>query len=115
MHERNPLKYEQEAKREDAAKLAELLYFTLDREEKTHDIEVGEVAESIGSYLEFRVEQDAEMGHILIATFESYRDPQSTMETLEALQGMQDHANRIRGILGMPIQDLPTEIPPPLA
>jgi hypothetical protein len=115
MHEHDPASHEQESKREDAAKLAELLYFILDREEKTRDIEVGEAAETVGHYLEFRVQQDTEMGHILVNAFESYRDPQPEMETLEALQGMQEHANRIRETLGLPGRELPIEIPPPPA
>jgi hypothetical protein len=115
MHEHNRPSHEQEPKRADADALAELLYFTLDREEKTHDMEVGEVAESIGGYLDGRTERDPEMGHLLVNALESYRDPQPEMETLAALEGMQLRANYIRRILGLPERALPTEIPPPPA
>src|ERR1700722_8313368 len=116
MHERNTASYEQEPRQEDAAQLAKLLYFTYIRQVATGEHEVGEVAdEEIGSYLEFRVRQDPEMGQILVNAFESYRDPDLGMEKLEALRGMQEQANRIRESLGLPERELPTEIPPPLA
>ena len=112
MSELDPSRGELEPKLEDAAKLAETLYFILDREAKTRDIEVGEAASTFGGYLEFRAQRDAEMGHLLVNAFESYRDPQPEMETLEALEGMQDYANSIRRELGLPERPRPTEIPP---
>lgn len=113
MHEYSPASNEREPKRQDAAQLAEMLYFALDRAEKTGNYEVGEVAETISHYFEYRAKQDPEMGHMLVYAFEAYRDPQPEMETLGALQGMQDHANRIRELIGLPGRELPDEIPPP--
>lgn len=113
MYERIPSRQEQEPKREDAGKLAETLYFILDRETCTQDSEVGEAAETLGHYIEFRAQQDPEMAHLLVDAFESFRDPQPEVAKLQSLEGMQEHANRIRTMLGLPDRELPTEIPAP--
>ena len=113
MRERYIEKSEQEPKREDAGKLAELVYFTHIQFWVNDDSEMLDVLERIGSYLTFRAEQDPEMGHILVDTFESFRDPRPEMEKLEPLQGMQEQANYIRETLGLPQRALPQELPPP--
>lgn len=112
MTEQGPRGHEKEPKLEDAAKLAETFYFVLDRACKTDDYEVREAAHTVSYYIDFRAQQDAEMGHAIVDAFESFRDSQPEMETLDALEGMQEQANSVRRILGLAERELPTELSP---
>jgi hypothetical protein len=105
-------KHEREPKREDAVQLATLLYYSIDRDSKTREVEIGEVVADIKSYIQFRAKQDSEMGQEIVGALESFRDPDATLATLEAARDMQQVANGIREGLGLPAVDLPTTLPP---
>ncbi len=100
---------EVEPKKEDAAKLAELLYYALDRQCKVDESEIGEIVGSIEEYIDFRARQDPGMATALVGALESFRDPDPTLATTFASQGMQERANSAREVLGLPELDLPTE------
>lgn len=119
MNSEYPAGHEKVPKRDDAAQLAELLYYSLDREHKVgqgDDVllsvvqtEMSTIVDDIKNYIRFRAEQDPEMGQSILDTFESFRDPDPTLADLEPTQNMQAVANDVRETLGLPAQDLPTE------
>jgi hypothetical protein len=112
MSEAFPIDHEEEPKKKDAAQLAELFYYSLDRLHKTGDTEVGEIVESIRGYIDFRTQQDPEMAQAVVNALESFRDPDPKLADLESAQDMQKQANSAREVLGLPARGLPTEIPP---
>lgn len=105
---------EKEPKRDDAAKLATLYYYVLDRAYKLPGPGFHDIAGDIEAYMDFRAEQDPEMGHAIVNALESFRDPDPTLATLDAARDIQQQANSIRETLGLLPADLPTELPPPI-
>jgi hypothetical protein len=114
-NEASPEGREQEMKVEDAGRLAALYYYTSDYAAKRSDEKearaVREVRELMGIYIDFRVRQDPEMGNAVVTAFESFRDPNPELATLEAAQDMQEEANDVRHRLGLPRLDIPDTIP----
>jgi hypothetical protein len=109
MNEANPERREQDPRAVDAGKLAELFYWSAERATAVNNDDVDENMELLSGYLDWRAEQDREMGQELVTAFESYRDPEPTYARLATAAAMQEQANLLRERLGLPPLDVPTE------
>lgn len=106
---------ERDPRTDDAAQLADLYYYTMDRANKADpraSTEVREVAGSIASYCRFRALQDPEIGRAIVDAFEAFRDPDLTLALPETADDMRREAGWLREALGLPPADTPNEPPP---